>query len=220
MKKITVQNPSALLLSVATIINKEYVRTCHSDTCSCASHDSGYDRYVIEVPSWLVIMEYGGSPSSHASTGVDTTESIRAAKLAGEGKSREAGLLQIANAKAVEATRQKAIEDKKARREAFKTKKKAKMDAWRDAGLNAEELWEKNLKWAHEDEVINLAATLKACQPFVARSHAAFTKHAGFPSPLSFPRTEVAMIMAWGKLPTHDDWRDVAAKMGVTVRTV
>jgi len=68
MKNIQVKNPSQRLLAIMTVMSKTYVRTCHSDTCSCFSHDSGYALLTGEVPDEVEVQEVGGSVHSHPTT--------------------------------------------------------------------------------------------------------------------------------------------------------
>lgn len=72
MKKIELRNPSVRLLATLGLTSKDvkWEQTCRSSTCSCASHDSGYN--FVEVEESLVdgagIHYYGGSVHSHGST--------------------------------------------------------------------------------------------------------------------------------------------------------
>ncbi len=62
----TVINPSARLLKAAGNPPVRYVRTCLSSTCSCFSHDAGYD--VAEIPAELPTFTHSGSVHSHHCT--------------------------------------------------------------------------------------------------------------------------------------------------------
>ena len=56
--KFSLTNPSSKVSAMLAKwrIDSGYERTCHSDTCSCMSHDSGYDWESFEVP--MVVAEY------------------------------------------------------------------------------------------------------------------------------------------------------------------
>ncbi len=71
MKIITLVNPSVrLLAAVIRVVQTGYTRTCRSNTCSCASHDSGYDWAEVEINDDFEdqIHTYSGSQSSYKTT--------------------------------------------------------------------------------------------------------------------------------------------------------
>lgn len=77
--KFSLINPSAKLSAMLAkwCTDSGYERTCHSDTCSCASHDSGYDWEEFEMPiavleyldKWNKIRHGAGNVHSHESHG-------------------------------------------------------------------------------------------------------------------------------------------------------
>jgi hypothetical protein len=70
-EKIFLQNPSSRLLAALGLISEDcqYERTCHSDTCCCASHDSGYHYVEIDsLPQGLEIHRYSGNVHCHGNT--------------------------------------------------------------------------------------------------------------------------------------------------------
>ncbi|MES2622778.1 MAG: hypothetical protein V4576_00025 [Patescibacteria group bacterium] len=68
MKSIYAVNPSRRLLAAGKVTDSGSTRTCMSDTCSCASHDSGYSWANIELPDDVEIHVYPGNVHCHKST--------------------------------------------------------------------------------------------------------------------------------------------------------
>lgn len=68
MKKIEVQNPERRLRQMMVNVQTEFIRTCMSDTCSCMSHDSGFEVVSGDVPDHVEVWTGGGSPHGHART--------------------------------------------------------------------------------------------------------------------------------------------------------
>lgn len=68
MKTITVIDPDSRLR--ATIINPthRWVQTCHSDTCGCMSHDSGYYEWSGQVPDHVEVARRGASVHGHGTS--------------------------------------------------------------------------------------------------------------------------------------------------------
>lgn len=57
--KISIQNPSIRVRSILSAlpegsVTKEWVQTCRSNTCCCASHDPGYDDWTVEGSPALI----------------------------------------------------------------------------------------------------------------------------------------------------------------------
>lgn len=66
-------NPSRSLINAiiaaGITVEKKYVRTCHSDTCSCFSHESGYDAIIVPDDVTIPPMaRIGGSVHCHPCT--------------------------------------------------------------------------------------------------------------------------------------------------------
>lgn len=70
MKKI--KNPSARLLAVLGLTTKDldWEQTCHTSTCSHASHDEGFHFVEVEESrlDGVEIQYYPGTANSHGST--------------------------------------------------------------------------------------------------------------------------------------------------------
>ena len=64
-----IKNPTPACIKTVTVIDEGYARTCLSDTCTCASHDGGYNW--IEIPDEQASLVHEVRPSyagSHSFT--------------------------------------------------------------------------------------------------------------------------------------------------------
>ena len=83
------------------------------------------------------------------------------------------------------------------KREHFEKRKSQAIETWNKAGLNGPAIWAGKVSWSREDAVVALASQLVGIAfPTGLNSHRLFEKIAGFPSPLSIPRTLSAIRMA------------------------
>lgn len=245
---ITLKNPTSALIreirAKGVRVTEKFVRTCHSDTCACASHDSGYEEAQVELPPGTTMPPHGyvgGDVHGHGYTmlletvlqraewylarvcrRVDDNEVIHYARLAVElAQDRE-----FASDEALDAEVRRVITER------ARAKRRENRAAWvreaQAAGLTAEEahalygagVWAKELscaQWSTLKQVDHVQLSLWA----QARSGRELE---GFPFTGSTPRRN-----AWARyaceafygavLPVKAEtvWKYYAEKAGVTV---
>jgi hypothetical protein len=68
MNCVRLKNPSPAVLASVNVLASGYERTCMSDTCACASHDSGYQYIDVSEKDAEFCIQRPGTPSSHGDT--------------------------------------------------------------------------------------------------------------------------------------------------------